>query len=112
MNHFPQLWSQSWDGLSRSQDREVTPEEPKGLEDGFGQGLSHLQPLCPALAAGVTALWTRVPVLEQFCHTDLGTLQAGEKEKPSLTSEQKQFCLSVSLLPCPTWNIQTPSTLC
>lgn len=62
MNHFPQLWS--WDGLSRSQDREVTPEAPKGLEDGFGQGLSHLQPPCPALAAGVTALWARVP--EQF----------------------------------------------
>lgn len=61
MNHFPQLWSQSWDGLATSQGREVTPEAPEGLEDGFGQDMSHPQPPCPAVSPGVTAPQARVP---------------------------------------------------
>lgn len=69
MNIFPQLWGQSWDELVRSQGREVTPEAPEGLEDGFVQGCplcSHRVQLChscdssagrgPPAAPG-TALW-------------------------------------------------------
>lgn len=41
----------------------MIPGAPKGLEDGFGQGVSPLQPLYPAVSPAVTL---QVRVSEQF----------------------------------------------